>query len=64
METVVDRLRSWDDAAVRYQVRLVLDGTEPDTDEMHALADLVRTSPDCRAVIDGSFVDPRSAYRK
>jgi hypothetical protein len=64
METVVDRLRTWDDAAVRYQARLVLDGAEPDTDEMRARADEVRTSPDCSAVIDGSFVDPRHVYRK
>lgn len=59
MGTVVDRLRTWDDSAVRYQARLVLDGAEPDTAEMRARADEVRASPDCGAVIDGSFVDPR-----
>jgi len=64
METVVDRLRTWDDPTVRYQARLVLDGAEPDTTEMRALADQVRSSPDCGAVIDGSFVDPRHPYRK
>jgi hypothetical protein len=64
METVLDRLRTWDDPAVRYQTRLVLDGVEWDTDEMRSRADEVRTSPDCDAVIDGSFVDPRHAYRK
>ncbi len=64
METVVDRLRTWDDPAVRYQARLVLDGLEPDTVAMRTRADEVRTSPDCGAVIDGSFVDPRHAYRK
>jgi hypothetical protein len=64
METVVDRLRDWDDPTVRYQARLVLDGVEPDTTEMRALADQVRSSPDCLAVIEGSFVDPRHPYRK
>jgi hypothetical protein len=64
METVVDPLRSWDDPAVRYQVRLVWDEVAPDTDEMRALAAEVRASPDCVAVIDGGFVDPRHPYRK
>ena len=64
MEAVSDRLRAWDDPAVRYQARLVLDGLEPDSAEMRARADEVRASPDCSAVIDGSFVDPRHAYRK
>jgi hypothetical protein len=64
MDTDVDRLRRWDDPAVRYQARLVLDGIEPDGDEMRALADEVRASPDCSSVIDGSFVDPRHPYRK
>ena len=31
---------------------------------MRALADEVRASTDCTAVIDGSFVDPRHPYRK
>jgi hypothetical protein len=31
---------------------------------MRALADDVRKSPDCRALIDGSFVDPAHPYRK
>lgn len=64
MESVVDRLRTWDDPAVRYQTRLVLDAVESDTDEMRARAEEVRTSPDCTAVIDGSFVDSRHVYRK
>ncbi len=64
METVVGRLRSRDDAAVRYQARLVLDGAEQDSDEMRVRADDVRTSRDCVAVIGGSFVDPRHVYRK
>jgi hypothetical protein len=64
MESVVDRLRNWDDAAVRYQARLVLDGSEADSDEMRARADEVRATPDCSAVIDGSFVDSRHPYRK
>lgn len=64
MDTVVDRLRTWDDSAVRYQVRLVLDEIEPDTAEMRTRADEVRESPDCTAVVDGGFVDPRHAYRK
>lgn len=64
METVVDRLRSWDDAAVRYQARLILDGAEPETNEMRALADEIRISPDCTGMIDGSFVDQRHPYRK
>ncbi len=64
METVVDRLCTWDDPAVRYQARLVLDAVKPDAAEMRARANEVRTSPDCSAVIDGSFVDPRHPYRK
>lgn len=64
MEAVVDRLRTWNDAAVRYQARLALDGADPGTDEMRALADQVRTSDDCTTVIDGSFEDPRHVYRK
>jgi hypothetical protein len=61
---VVDRLRTWDDAAVRYLVRLELDRVARDSDEMHALANEVRMSPDCNAVIDGSLVDPHHPYRK
>jgi len=64
MDAVVDRLLAWDDPAVRYQARLVLEGADPDSGEMRALADEVRASPDCDAVIEGSFVDPRHAYRK
>jgi hypothetical protein len=64
METVEDRLLTWDEAAVRYQGRLVLQGADPNTDEMHRLADEIRQSPDCIAIIDGSFVDPRHPYRK
>lgn len=64
MDTVVDRLRTWDDSAVRYQTRLVLDGCDPDTEEMRARADEVRTSPECGAVINGGSVDPRHPYRK
>ena len=64
METVVDRLRTWDDLAVRYQARRVLDGAEPDTNEMQSLADEVRASRDCIAMIDGSFEDQRHPYRK
>lgn len=64
MGTVIDCLRSWDDPAVRYQARLVLDAAAPDSPEMRARADEVRASPDCIAVIEGSFLDPRHAYRK
>lgn len=64
METVVDRLRSWDDPAVRYQTQIVLDRADQSAAEMRALADEVRSSPDCTAVIEGSFVDPRHPYRK
>jgi len=64
METLVDRLRTWDDPAVRYQARLVLDGLEPDTADMRTLAEEIRASRDCRAVIEGGFVDPRHPYRK
>ncbi len=64
MEAVVDRLRRWDEPAVRYQARRVLDGARPDTREMGLLADEVRESHDCTAVIDGSLVDPRHPYRK
>lgn len=64
MEPVVDRLRTWGDPAVRYQTRLLLDGADPNAIEMQALAEEVRTSRDCVAVIEGSFVDPRHPYRK
>ena len=64
MATVVDRLRTGDDPAVRYQTRLVLDELDPGTPEMSALADEVRTSPDCTAMIDGSFIETRHVYRK
>lgn len=64
METLVERLRTWEDAAVRYQTRLVLEGGGPNSAEMLVLADKVRASPDCGAVIGGSFVDPRHPYRK
>ncbi len=64
METVVDRLRVWDDPAVRYQTRVVLDRADPSAAEMRALADEIRSSADCTAVIEGSFVDPRHPYRK
>jgi hypothetical protein len=61
---VVNGLRTWDDAAVRYLVRLELDRVARDSDEMRALANEVRMSPDCNAVIDGSLVDPHHPYRK
>lgn len=61
---MVDRLRGWDDPAVRYQVRLMLEAERPDTTEMRAIADEVRASADCGAVIEGGFVDPRHPYRK
>lgn len=64
MESLLARLRSWDDPAVRYQSRLVLDGADPNGPEMRAMADEVRTSADCVAVIDGSFIDTRHPYRK
>jgi hypothetical protein len=64
MDAMVDRLRSWDDPAVRYQARLMLGGVELDTHEMRALAGEVRTSRDCGAVVEGSLVDPRHPYRK
>ena len=61
---VVDRLRTWDDPAVRYQSRLVLDELEPGSAEMRALAEEVRTSSDCGAIIAGSLVETRHVYRK
>ncbi len=64
MPTLVERLRTWDEPAVRHQARLQLDGAGPDTNEMRSLADDIRASPDCTAMIDGSFVDPRHPYRK
>jgi hypothetical protein len=64
MEGVVDRLLAWDDPAVRYQARVVLERADPDRAGMRALADEVRAHPDCDALIDGSFIDPRHAYRK
>ncbi len=60
----MDGLRTWDDPAVRYQARLVLDGADPASDEMKERAEEVRASPDCAAVIEGTFIDPRHAYRK
>ena len=64
MDTVIDRLRTWDDPAVRYQARLLLDRVEPDTAEMRTRADEVRASPDSNKLIDGSFIDPRHVYGK
>lgn len=64
MKAVVERLREWDDPAIRYQARLVLDGLDPGADGMPALADEVRASEDCDAVIAGSFEDTRHPYRK
>lgn len=55
-QAVVERLRTWDDAAVHYQVRLVLDRVARDSDEMQARAEEVRVDPDCKAVIEGSFL--------
>lgn len=63
-EPVVECLRTWDDAAVRYQVRLVLDRVASGSDEMQARAEEVRVDPDCKAVIEGSFLDQRHPYRK
>lgn len=42
----------------------MLDGVDGDSYEMRARADEVRLSPDCNAVINGGFVDPRHPYRK
>lgn len=64
MESVVDRLLEWDEAAVRYQTRLVLEKADPASDGMRRLAEEVRAGADCRAVIEGSLVDPRHPYRK
>jgi hypothetical protein len=64
METVVDRLLTWTEPAVRYQARLVLEKADPESDVMRGLAEEVRTSAACQAVIEGSLVDPRHPYRK
>lgn len=64
MEAVVDRLLEWDDPGVRFQARLVLEGADPDSDGMRELAEEVRGSPDCQALIEGSLIDPRHPYRK
>lgn len=64
MDGLLDRLAGWPDPAVRYQARLVLGAADPGTAEMRALADVVRSSPDCLALIEGSFLDPRHVYRK
>lgn len=63
-ESLVDRLRQWDDPAVRYQTRLLVDGADPGSADMRALADAVRANPDCNALIEAGFVDPRHPYRK
>mgnify|MGYP001828290934 CR=1 FL=1 len=64
MEAIEEHLRTWDDPAVRYQARLVLDGADRESQDMRALADQVRATPDCNAMIVGSHVDPRHPYRK
>jgi hypothetical protein len=64
MEAVIDRLLTWDDAAVRYLARLVLQGANPNSQEMRLLAEEVRINPDCAAVVEGSLVDQRHPYRK
>jgi hypothetical protein len=63
MQPVLDRLRTWDDPAVRYQT-LLIEGADPRAGEMHTLAGEVRDDANCVAVIDGGFVDPRHPYRK
>jgi hypothetical protein len=64
METVVDRLVTWDEPAVRYEARLVLEKADPASGVMRGLAEEVRTSRACQAVIEGSLVDPPHPYRK
>ena len=49
---------------MRYQARLLLGAAGPGTAEMRVLADAVRTSADCLALVEGSFLDPRHVYRK
>jgi hypothetical protein len=64
MEMLVDRLLTWDEPAVRYQARLVLEKADPDSDDMRGLAEAVLASADCQGMIEGSLVDPRHPYRK
>ena len=64
MSALLDRLRSWSDPAVRYRTRRWLDGERLEDPEMVALAEEVRRHPDCAAVIEGAFHDPRHPYRK
>jgi hypothetical protein len=64
MGPTLDRLLGWEDPAVRYQSRLMLDGADPDAPEMRDLAEAIRRSPDCIAMIEGSFLDERHPYRK
>jgi len=60
----IEWIRAWNDPAVRYQARLVLEGADPNIAEMRALADDVRASPNCDTVIEGSFIDQHHVYRK
>jgi hypothetical protein len=64
MPPVLERLRNWDDPAVRYQTLLLMDGVDPRTAAMRDLADEVRGDPNCIAMIDGGSLDPRHPYRK
>ena len=64
MSDLLDRLRTWADPAVAYRSRILLVDDDPDSPVMTALADQVRESPDCNAVIEGCFPVARHPYRK
>ncbi len=61
---LLDELRAHPDPAVAYRTRLLLDGEDPASAAMQALADRVRADPECDAIIEGALPLRRHAYRK
>lgn len=62
MPALLEQLRHWPDPAVALRTRVALDGASPT--ELTDLADQVRDSPDCNAIIDGCLPVARHPYRK
>jgi hypothetical protein len=45
MQTMIDRLRSSEEAAIRYQTRLYVLGADPAAEEMRQMQEEIRSSP-------------------
>ena len=57
-------LRSWPDPCVAYRTRRLLDGEDPESPAMVALAGAARAHPHCDATIAGALRVRSHAYRK